>query len=226
MTETDITPRPVLSWPAIKFRAAFRAALVAASTDIERSHLCAVHVRRQNGVLTVTSTDGHWLFRWTETEGMTSEAGDPVNRDPFQCLIPRRTLESFVDATKKHLELERVLLTVEGHRCQLETIMDVCKHEFLQVPTAFPPADDVIPKLVAPTCSAIGVGANLLQRVAKAFSLATGSPETTVFWQFSGGPESPLMCTSPTHSELLAVVMPRRMDNENAVPETAKEAAE
>jgi hypothetical protein len=200
---------------------------VAADTNIERAHLSAVFVRRLNGVLTITGTDGHWLFRWTEPEGQTNEAGEPIDRVPFQCLIPRRTLESFLDATKKALELERVLLTGSDQRWQLETIMDICKHEFLQVPSEFPDTDKVIPTIVAPSCSSIGVGANLLTRVAKAFALATMEPETTVYWQFSGDALSPLMCTSPTHAELLAVVMPRRTDDAaNAVPEKAKEAAE
>jgi hypothetical protein len=118
-------------------------------------------------------------------------------------------------------------LTGEGHRWQLETIFDVCKIEFLHVPAAFPPVDDVIPNVVAPTCSAIGLGANMITRVAKAFSLATGDQEAIVYWQFSGGAESPLMCTSPTHEEILAVVMPMRVNvDANAVPEKAKEAAE
>ena len=212
--------RPVLSWPAAKFRAALRAALVAAATDVERQHMAAVHLQRRNGVLTVSSTDGHLLFRWTEPEGQTDEHGDVVNRRPFQCLIPRRTLESFLGVTKKHLELERVLLSGADQRWQLETIIDVCRHEFLQVPTPFPSVDNFIPKVVAPTCSGIGVGANLLTRVAKAFALATGEPETTVFWQFTGDAKSPLVCTSPSHEELLAVVAPRDLKADaHAVPE-------
>lgn len=213
-----------LSWPAGKFRAILRAALVAASTDDERPHLCAVQIRRLNGVLTAGATDGYWLFRWREVEGQTDENGDPVDRSPFACLIPRRVLESFLDATKKHLELERVLLTGEGHRWQLETIMDVCKHEFLQVPETFPELETVIPTTVAPTVSAVGVGANLIVRVAKAFSLAAGDSETTICWQLSGDADSPLVCTSPTHQEMLAVVMPRRVEADaNAVPQKAAE---
>lgn len=214
---------PVLSWPAAKFRAALRSALVAASTSVEKPQLCAVQVARTNGVLTVTATDGYWLFRWTETEGQTDEAGDPVDRSPFQCLIPRRALESFLDATKKPVELERVLLSRDGGaRWQLETIFDVCKHEFFQVAETFPPVENVIPSVVAPTCSSIGVGANLIAKVAKAFALATSKPEATIFWQLSGDALSPLVCTSPDHGELLAVVMPRRVtDDANAVPEEA-----
>jgi DNA polymerase III sliding clamp (beta) subunit (PCNA family) len=213
---------PVLSWPAAKFRAAIRAALVAASTDKERPGLCVVQLQRENGVVRLTSTDGHWLFRWTETEGQTDEEGKPINRAPFECRIARRVLESFVDATKKHIELERVTLTGEGHRWELATIMDVRRHEFLQTPEPYPDTDRVIPKAVAPTVSAIGVGANLISSVSKAFALATGIPDVTIYWQMSGGAESPLVCTCPQYGELLAVVMPRRIAaDENAVPEKA-----
>lgn len=216
-----MTERIALSWPAVKFRAVIRAALVAASTDKERAHLSSVYVQRVNTVLTVTATDGYWLFRWKEPEGMTNEDGDPIDRSPFQCLIPRRVLESFVDATKKHVELEQVLLRGEGgQRWQLETIMDVCRHEFLQTAADFPDTDKVIPSTVAPTVSAITVGANMITKVAKAFALATGVSEAGIHWQISGGTEAPLVCTNENTPELLVVVMPRRVEGDaNAVPE-------
>lgn len=216
-----MTEHIALSWPAAKFRAILRAALIAASNDAERPQLCAVQLRRDNCRVSVTATDGHWLLRWSEVEGQTDDEGKPIDRTPFSCVVPRRVLESFVDATKRHLELERVLLTGEGHRWQLETIMDVCKHEFLQVPEAFPDTDKVIPSIVAPSVSAIGVGANMIAKVAKAFGLATGDNECTIYWQFSGDALSPLVCTCPSAEALLAVVMPRRTADANAVPEKA-----
>jgi hypothetical protein len=223
MNESATEPDTVLSWPAAKFRAALRAALVAASKDEERPHLCAVQIQRVNGSLSIAATDGTWLFRWKEAEGQTDEEGNVINRAAFSCLISRRVLESFIDATKKHLELERVLLTGAGHRWELSTIMDVCRHESLQVPAEFPPLDTVIPTVVAPSVSAIGVGANMMAAVAKAFALATSDNLTTIYWQFSGDALSPLVCTSPSHEELLAIVMPRRTDADaNAVPEKAK----
>ena len=169
----------VLSWPAGKFRAAIGAALLACSTDPERRALCTVLVERVNGVLTIAATDGTWLFRWKESEGQTDENGEVLNRKPFEARIPRHVCESFLAATKKHLELERVLLNGEGHRWELSTILDVVRHEFLQVPEEFPPIDQAIPSSVAPSTAGIGVGANMLIRVSKAFALATGEPQTT-----------------------------------------------
>lgn len=203
---------PVLSWPAVKFRAVFRAALVAAATDDERPSLCAVQVRRENGVLQISATDGTWLFRWREVDGQTDEEGVITDRTPFNCVIPRRTLESFLDGTKKTLDLERANLHGEDQRWALETILDVCRHEFLRVPEGFPDVDKVVPDHVAPTVSSIGVGADMLARVAKAFALATVNKAATIFWQMSGDALSPMICTSPDTPELLAVVMPRRLE--------------
>jgi hypothetical protein len=216
----DTSNKTVLSWPAAKFRQVLRAALVAASTDVERPALCAVQIQRANGVTDVTGTDGTWLLRWREMNTGATEDGEVLD-DAFTCLISRRVLESFVDAIKKHLELERVLLSVDGPRWELSTIIDVCRHEFVQASEAFPDVDAVIPKHVAPSVSAVAVGANMVTRVAKAFSLATDDNETTIFWQLSGDALSPLVCTSPSHEELLAVVMPQRVAGANAVPEKA-----
>jgi hypothetical protein len=217
-------PRIVLSWPAAKFRYVIGAALVAAETDTDLPHLCAVEVRRRNGILTVTGTDGRWVFRWREPEGMTDEEGQVTDRSAFQCVIPRRAAESFLAATKKPLELERVNLVGEKPpHWELTSILDVCKVEFSQVPEHFPDVDKVIPDVVQPSTHSIGVGADMVTRVAKAFAIATGESSTTIHWQFSGGPESPLMCTSATHAEILAVVMPRReKSDENAVPEAER----
>jgi hypothetical protein len=208
-----------LNWPAAKFRQVFGAALVAASSDVERPHLCAVFVERANSTVRVAGTDGHWLLTWKEVEGETDEEGRQLDRSPFTCLIPRRVVESFLAATKKHQELERVLLTCTETPYQLATIFDVCKNEFLPQPEAFPAIDKVIPSTVAPTCSSISVAAGMLARVAKAFTIATGDPSFPVHWQFSGDNLSPLVCTSPVRPELLAVVMPMRTDSANAVPD-------
>lgn len=166
----------------------------------------------------VDATDGTWCLRWREVEGVSDENGEIIDRTPFACLIPRRVLESFLAATKKPLELERCVLTCDETPYELSTILDVCRHEFLPVPEQFPPIDTVIPQHVAPQCSEIGVAASMLSRVAKAFAIATDDAHAVVYWQFSGDKLSPLVCTSPVRAELLAVVMPVRGGDAEALP--------
>ena len=213
--------RDCISWSAWKFRRVFGAALCASYTGKEaRPHLNAVHVKRENSTVTVSATDGHWAFRWREVEGMTDEDGEPIDRTPFSCLIPRRVLESFLAATKKPVELEKVQLsTRDDVGFSLRTIFDVISHDFTQVPEEFPAVDKVIPVIVNPTCTSIGIGANMTAIVGRSFGIATGDSNVMIFWQLSGDALSPLVCTCPTQEELIAVVMPRRVDNANAVPD-------
>jgi hypothetical protein len=222
MSKPSKARKLALSWPAEKFRGILGAALVAASSDTDRPHLCGVRIRRENSTVTVDATDGTWALRWREVEGASNEMGDANDRKPFECVIPRRVAECFLAATKKPLELERCTLTCDETPYELATILDVRKHEFLPVPEAFAPIDSVIPTTVSPECAGIGVAAAMLARVAKAFALAVGEADAIVYWQFSGGKESPLLCTSPKREELLAVVMPVRDGDENALPEAAE----
>src|SRR5580658_6283805 len=119
----NLERRIALSWPAAKFRQVFGAALVAASADTDRPHLCSVHVKRENSTVTVDATDGTWCLRWREVEGVADENGEVIDRTPFACLIPRRVLESFLAATKKPLDLERCNLTCEETPYELSTIL-------------------------------------------------------------------------------------------------------
>jgi hypothetical protein len=219
---------PVLSWPAAKFRAVFRAALVAASTDETRAHLSAVHVARTGGALTVTATTGHWLFRWTGDAAMGPRS--PLIATDFACLIPRKVVELFVSSIRYPHEAEDVRLTKDGDRWRLDGSFGVVSYSFKAVEAEFPPVDSVFPTLANPSVHAIGVSAHILAACAKAFGLATGANDCGLYFQPTGGATDAIACTSDTHKELLAIVMPRQMDPDRcgipkAAPAKAKAAA-
>ena len=212
----------MLNWSVQKFQDVFGAMLIAASTDVDRPHLCSVRVERVDTTVMVAATDGHWLLRWQEPEGTCDDDGAPIERVPFACTVHRRTIEQFLGSLKKALELERVVLRCRDTPYTLETLLDVRRHEFLPTPEAFPDVSAVVPRVVSPTGGAVAMASSLMAKVAKAFQGATGDKNTALYMQMAGDSLSPLVVTSPKEAALLAVVMPRREAATNALPVAAE----
>jgi hypothetical protein len=197
-----------LSWPAGKFSQVFGSMLVAASKDSDHPAFCSVHVSRADTKLTVEATDGHWMLRWRETEGTSDDNGVSIERKPFTVDIPRRVIEDFLAAIRNPLELEHVRLLLVKTPFTLETILDTKRHEFLPTPEQFPSMDGIVPSDGKQEGTGAALGAGILSRVSKAFARVTDDKDCPILFQMTGGPDAPVICTTPFRTELLAVVMP------------------
>lgn len=183
-----------------ELKAALKAALLFASKDITRPHLCGAHFKLTADRLTITSTDGHTLARVKIPARAGADAEFTVAREALERLIKVLPRAGNTTLTPQAMvSPEGYVGVAHRHAGVLEPLEGL-----------FPNADKVIPAHGRDCLGAVPVGVDpkYLARVGKAASLLgidslrmqTAKELDPI--RFDGGADG---------VELLAIVMPRRL---------------